>query len=179
MESLMSSRGLCQTVMQVVKVLPRGDVTGPRIGWHSRSDNKQKQRRSAGAQGQLNPFKRGRIWAANCQTLQTWPPSVKQKTAVGASAWLISKQNREPSLLEHNKQLSAESWPGRDPGFISTVCPHADFAFCSLTSYTLCYPVRCMVCLVSCSVCCVRSQVQSHGETSLSLESWTCFINYD
>lgn len=75
------------------KVLQLQDIPRTTISWHPRTGNKQNQKRSAGARGWVNPFKKERIFAAHCQTLQTWPLYVWSLRKAKGSAWLISEQN--------------------------------------------------------------------------------------
>ena len=54
--------------------------------------------------------------------------------------------------------ISAQSWPGLDPGLISAVRPPDWLCMGSFTYYSLCYLVWVVTCLVLCFVCLVRSQ---------------------
>ena len=126
MESLVSNKTPCQTMMQAVKALKLQDMAKTSISWHFRTDGQQNQRRSSRAWNRLNPFKKGRILAENCQTLQMWPLYV----------WPLQKGSRHGKfcptdlLTELNsftawisEAASGKSWPDLDRGLISTTCP--------------------------------------------------------
>lgn len=156
----MTSRGLCQAMMPAVKVSQLGDLARTRISWHPRADSKQNQRRSAEAQDWLNPLTRGRIFAANCQTLQTWPLYV-WLLKTGSCRWR-PYPNRSLNRTEilHCLNIEAVSvWEltrSRSRPYLNCVEIQIDLVFGLLTSYTLCYLVCCGACLMFCCVPCKK-----------------------
>ena len=140
---------------QAVKVLQLGGDAQTNVSWHPRTDGEQNQRRSAETQNKLNPFKNGRILAANCQTPQTWPLYV----------WSLKKGDCHQRLCPMDlrtelrsftawtwEAVGAKSWPGPDRGLSSTVCPWTDFTCGSLASCTLLLSLLCGLSSVLCAV---------------------------